>query len=117
MPEIELPYPPASLNPNKRLHWGQRARATKLYRSECRVLSRAQGLRPMKADQCTIGVTFHPPDKRRRDRDNMIAAFKAGADGLADVIQVDDADWVVSYALGEPRKGGCVSVSIMEIGQ
>ena len=31
-----------------------------------------------------LWVDFYPPDKRRRDDDNVIAAFKAGRDGLAD---------------------------------
>lgn len=55
-------------------------------------------------------VTFHPPDKRKRDRDNIIASFKAGQDGLADAWGIDDNEFEITYALGEPRKGGAVIV-------
>jgi len=57
-------------------------------------------------------ITFHPPDKRKRDMDNMIAAFKAGQDGVADAIGVDDSKWVSSYRIGQPVKGGLVIVEI-----
>ena len=59
-----------------------------------------------------VTIAFHPPDKRRRDKDNMIAAFKSGQDGIADAIQVDDGDWFVSHVIREPVKGGCVEVTI-----
>ena len=117
--KITLPYPPAKLSPNKRLHWAARAQVVAKYRRDCRYaciaelngkswLWQAVGSPP----RLPIKITFYPPDKRRRDRDNMIAAFKAGADGVADAIDVDDADWSPTYAVGEPVKGGCVIVEI-----
>lgn len=112
MIEVLVPFPPADLSPNKRLHWAKKARAVKTYRELCAAHGWEAGLRPMKADKLNVSITFTPPDKRRRDRDNMIAAFKAGADGIADVIQVDDADWVPTYHVTEPEKGGAVSVKI-----
>lgn len=42
----------------------------------------------------------------------MIAAFKAGADGVGDAIKVDDACWEPSYAMGAPVKGGQVVVEV-----
>ena len=109
----DLPFPPAKLSPNARLHWAQKAKAVKAYRRDCFVLAspfvngqhRGTGLLPVR-------ITFHPPDKRRRDRDNMIAAFKAGADGIADAIGIDDARWSPTYLVGDPVKGGKVTVTI-----
>ena len=60
----------------------------------------------------SLRITFHPPDKRRRDRDNMIAAFKAGQDGLSDSLGVDDSQFVTSYAVGDVIKGGSVVVEV-----
>lgn len=114
MIEVLVPFPPADLNPNKRLHWAVKSKAVKAYRNLCAWHALEAGVRPMDADKLRVIITFTPPDKRRRDRDNMIAAFKAGADGIADVSGVDDADWVTSYAFDEPQAGGAVSVKIEE---
>ncbi len=37
-----------------------------------------------------LWIDFYPPDRRHRDDDNMIAAFKSGRDGLADALKVND---------------------------
>ncbi len=109
---VELPFPPKELNPNKRLHWAKKARIVKDYRWQCGILTRAvtqnrpvSDIRPL-----PITIVFHAPDKRHRDKDNMIAAFKAGADGVADTIGVDDADWKPTHLVGEPVKNGKVLV-------
>jgi crossover junction endodeoxyribonuclease RusA len=57
-------------------------------------------------------VTFQPPDKRRRDRDNLQASLKAHFDGIADALGVNDSLFVPTYAIGEPVKGGAVRVEI-----
>ena len=59
-----------------------------------------------------VKITFQPPDRRKRDRDNMIAAFKAGQDGLADALGIDDAILVPTYDTGEPVKGGRVDIEL-----
>lgn len=63
-----------------------------------------------------VTVDFYPPDRRRRDDDNVIGSFKAYRDGIAAYIGVDDAKWQVSYTLhrGDVRPGGQVVVSIEE---
>jgi len=109
-----LPYPPSKLSPNKRLHWAALAKAKRDYRWTCAMHARAAGWRLIDRDRIAIKITFCPPDKRRRDRDNMIAAFKSGADGLVDVIGVDDANWTPTYSVGDPIKGGCVRVEIAD---
>ena len=112
---FDVPYPPAKLSPNARLHWAQKAKAVKAYRRECFVLAlAARGARRWGdlTGPLPVLVRFHPPDKRRRDRDNMVAAFKSGADGIADAIGIDDARWSPTYLVGEPVKGGKVTVTI-----
>jgi crossover junction endodeoxyribonuclease RusA len=66
----------------------------------------------MDAASAQVSVTFRPPDKRRRDLDNLVASAKSLGDGVADAIRVDDALWSVTYAIGEPTKGGAVIVEI-----
>lgn len=111
---IELPWPPKELTPNfkRRHHWRTYQRPTKLYREACYVLTKAAGLRAPKGGRVNLTIAFYPPDRRRRDDDGMIGAFKAGRDGMADALGTDDHNFRASYAFGEPVKGGKVVVTL-----
>ena len=113
---ISLPYPPTTLSPNARKHWAVKSRATRGYRYDCAMSAKSQGLGKLEGDMLYLRVIFCPPNKRRRDYDNAIAAFKAGQDALADVTGIDDSNFRVTYApsFGEPMKGGAVIVDIEE---
>lgn len=100
---IVLPFPPSILIPHARGHWAPKAKATKSYRKTCAEEALAQGIRGMAAEKIKALVTFHAPDRRRRDRANVEASFKAGTDGLADVIGVDDYHWRIEWQHGEPK--------------
>jgi crossover junction endodeoxyribonuclease RusA len=110
MMKVLLPFPPAKLSPNARGHWAAIAKVKKDYRWQCAIMSRAIG--KIEARLVRITVTFNPPDRRARDRDNMIAAFKSGQDGFADAIGVDDSKFEPTYRVGEPVKGGSVTIEI-----
>lgn len=64
-----------------------------------------------------LTVTFNPPDKRQRDRDNMIASVKAYQDGIADALGANDHTFSPEYRFGNPEILGRVVVEIGEIGQ
>lgn len=116
---ITLPWPDKRLSPNARLHWrarvgpkqsarirsGWTAVAAKGFHSAKDALQASEGPIPIK-------VTFYPPDKRRRDDDNMIGAFKAHRDGIADALGVDDNRFRATYVFAEPEKPGRVEVEI-----
>lgn len=108
---IILSWPKPQLSPNARVHWSKKAKAVKAYRQEAYYLS--QHLRmfiitaPVK-----MTITFCPPDKRRRDRDNLIASCKAMMDGIADALLIDDSNFEPTYRMGEVVKGGEVWVEI-----
>lgn len=58
-------------------------------------------------------VEFVPPDRRRRDDDNLLAMFKAGRDGLADALGIDDNVFATQIRMSkETTKGGAVRVRI-----
>lgn len=94
MIRVTLPWPPSALNPNNA--GGNRyamARVKKKYREVCCQLAREAGLSwaTMQGfDEADVSLMFHQPDRRHRDHDNMIASMKAGLDGLADALGVDD---------------------------
>lgn len=113
--EIILPWPPRDLSPNARVHWARKSKAAKAYRHECWVLAMSSGVRVDFDGPVHLWLTFYPPDRRHRDDDNMIAAFKAGRDGIAQALGIDDKrfrlhPWVSDEVGGRVRvrisKGG-----------
>jgi len=114
---LTLPWPPAACSPNKRVHWSKKAKAAKRYRADCHLLAKLAGL-PTPTGEALLILEFVPPDKRRRDDDNLLAMFKAGRDGLADALGVDDSIFATQIRLSkETTKGGAVRVRIQAIAE
>ena len=108
-----LPFPPSILSPNVRAHWAAKSKAAKAYRTECAWLTKAAGLRVDWDGVVHAWITFCPPDRRHRDDDNLIAAFKSGRDGIADALGIDDKRFRIHPWLSdETRKGGVVKVRL-----
>ena len=110
--QVTLPWPPAALSPNARGHWAKKAKAAAKHKMDCQTLCMGAGLRALGWPRMVVRITFHPPSARRADTDNMLAAMKAGLDGLAAATGIDDSLWAYTIAKGEPRKGGAVAVQI-----
>ena len=113
---IRLPWPPKELSPNARVHWAKKAGVSQKYRQDARVLTLCEiASAGINWVECyNVRLTFRPPDRRRRDLDNMLASIKAGIDGIADAIQVDDQYFTLTLERGEPTKGGEVVAVITE---
>jgi len=114
MMTLVMPWPSTDLSPNARVHWAVLARSKKAYREACGWQAKAQGARRLSAERLEVTFTFYPPTKRRIDLDNCIARMKAGIDGIADVVGVDDSKWRMSFEIA-PHVGGMVKVTIQEI--
>ena len=113
--QIELPWPSRQLSPNSRQHWSAAAKAKKAFRARCRVLAEGQALGLLKnaSGAVLVALTFFPPDRRARDLDNLLASMKAGLDGLADAMGIDDSRWRLSIQKSETTvPGGVVLVEI-----
>lgn len=125
MTQIILPWPAKELSPNSRRHWAIKAKAAKKYKADCfkiatsakyakdylgrtTVIVFREGLKSIR-----LKITFHPPDKCKRDDDNIIGSFKAGRDGIASAWGVDDNIFKCTYVIGEPRRGGAVIVEVV----
>jgi len=120
-----LPWPDKRLSPNARVHWRTRAaavcRARRVTAKVCEGLGGQPGLprdfvRPLTLKtRVPLTLSFYPPDKRRRDDDNLIAAFKPYRDALANHLLIDDSLFECRYALCGPAREhpkGAVVVSI-----
>jgi len=109
---VTLPWPDKKLHPNSRTDRRHTTGIRKRYKQACWALCKAS-----KPDYTLthLDITFHPPDGRRRDMDNMLGAIKYGLDGMALAMGVDDYHWSLTIRRGkpDPDKAGYVLVQLM----
>jgi crossover junction endodeoxyribonuclease RusA len=104
---VFLEWPYDALWPNSRPHWAVKAKATKGYRFAAKV-------KCLGAEPGIIRVTFCPKPKGPiPDKDNCIAAFKAGQDGIADALKINDRDLIFIHEMGGRCKDGGVIVDFL----
>jgi crossover junction endodeoxyribonuclease RusA len=111
MNEITLPWPPKDLSPNSRVHWARKSKAAKTYRALCNIITKQSGAKVDWDGVIHVWMDFYPPDKRRRDDDNMIGSFKSGRDGMAEALGVDDKRFRI-HPWVKDEIGGKVVVSL-----
>ena len=111
---ITLLWPPRELHPNSRTHWAAKARTTKQYRAYAAAVTRRSGARVSGGGLIDVWIIFYPPSKARRDMDGMLSSIKAGLDGIADALEVDDCRFRPRIDLGDVQKGGVVKITIFE---
>jgi len=112
---LTLPWPHMKpLSPNWRGHWGSKAQAKKSFRKAWAITAMSQGARKIDAAGLKVSLAFHLPNKRAMDLDNLLARCKAGLDGLADVLGVDDSKWQIAISKADTI-GGFVRVTVEEV--
>ena len=95
---VELPWPDAKLNPNrsKGANWASTSALRKKARSDAFKLTLfycGTGTLLPAGAVVPLTITFDQPDKRARDRDNLLAALKPSLDGIADALGVNDSQF------------------------
>lgn len=115
--EVVLPFPDQRLNPNrsKGKHWGSTVALRKAARVGAKVLAleAAGAVRFNPEAELALTVTFVQPDRRSRDRDNLLAACKPMLDGIADALGVNDSQFEpVTICREYGGKPGSVRVKI-----
>lgn len=109
MNSLRLPWFPKELNPNARKHWAVVAKHKKSYRWACYILAKQAGIKP--TETMRVVLTFYKPSNRHMDLDNCLAATKAGLDGLADAMKVDDRHFKLTVSMAE-ELGGYIMVEV-----
>ena len=113
---IHLPWPDKLLSPNSRAHYLAVSQKKKVAKHDAwaRCLQVMGPWRPGfgGCKSAHLSITFHPPDKRRRDLDNCLASIKAALDGIAKAIECDDSKFSLLIGMGDPVPGGKVSITI-----
>lgn len=99
---IDLPFPNPKLNPNrsKGVHWAATSALRKSARTAAYTVTRVTALgtpwycvERRKSDTVPLVITFIQPDRRHRDRDNLLAACKPALDGVAEALEINDAQF------------------------
>lgn len=110
---IVCAWPPKELNPNRRIHPAKRAPFAKRYLHDCWVLALEAKLTAGAEHRIFVRLDFFPPDRVRRDDDNAISSFKAGRDGIAKAMKVDDSRFkIIPDMHAQPL--GCVVVTLID---
>lgn len=123
--KIILPWPDAKLNPNrsKGMHWAGTTALRKKARNDAFWTTRGAMLERIALVPnelpCAMGsavplsITFVQPDKRARDRDNLLAALKPSLDGVADALGINDSQFdPIMIRRGYGAKPGSVVLEI-----
>ena len=109
---ITLSWPPRVLHPNARPHWAVKAKAVKAYRQAAGWAAKASGDRVKGDGAVELYIVFYPPNKRKHDLDGCLSAMKAGIDGIADALGVDDSRFTLRIERGAVIKGGEIRIIV-----
>ena len=113
MTELLLPFPDMRLSPNKRMDHRWLTGVRHIARNTGYFAAKEAGLRVPDRTPLHMFLTFHAPDARRRDGDNILSSMKSYIDGIFDALGVDDSNIrLTTYGFGKPIKGGQVVVRI-----
>lgn len=94
---IPLSYDKPPLNLNDRGHWATKDQHRKALRYEAAMRARSQI--PRGLPHIHTRLFYRPPDRRRRDEDNLIATAKPCWDGIVDagVVKDDTSEFMTKY--------------------
>ena len=112
---VSVPYPPEELFPSASVGDMARIYAESSYMGTVLSLCLRQGAWLL-TGPFLIHVTFHPISRGPvPDKDNLITAFKAGQDGLAQALGVDDREFNdrLTHSIGSRTPRGEVVIDVV----
>jgi crossover junction endodeoxyribonuclease RusA len=115
---ISLSWPAKILSPNKAgWDWRVRHGAKVQARGDGFVLGleahQGEGAGPLLNCKLEVWLIIHPPDKRKRDLDNVLASLKSAIDGVAEGLGVNDsAIKRLTLEWGDNVKGGSIDMGL-----
>jgi crossover junction endodeoxyribonuclease RusA len=111
---ISLPFPSRILSPNSpRRHWRAKQPAKETARSVAYYQSHIYDGQLAGEKWLQMRLTICPPNKRRRDIDNVFSAMKSALDGMCQGIGIDDSQIRrVVLEWGDVVEGGQVDVCL-----
>lgn len=109
---IELPWPSHTLNPNNTSHWRVKAKVKQAQKDIA--YAAAKAVPPPKVTPVHLKFIFYPPDKRKRDLDNLLASMKAACDGISYAWEINDSQFrPITIDMGTVIKKGKVVICVI----
>jgi len=114
---LQLPYPDGALSPNaSKRHWRYKQPAKQAARTEAYYQAFPFRNSFSGADTLQMTLTIYPPDKKRRDLDNVFASMKSAIDGVCQGLEIDDSQIQrVTLEWGVVVKDGAVELELKGI--
>lgn len=114
MPKMIFPFPDSRLSPNARIDRRALFHVKRDAKEIAYFITRESNVVVLDTD-LQLTLTFYPPDRRKRDLDNLYASFKAYQDGMFASLGVDDCKIErVILERGNVIPNGQVFVDILE---
>ncbi|MBD3762624.1 hypothetical protein [Rhizorhabdus sp.] len=110
---IICPWPPNALSANSRGARFLVSKARRAYRRQCWGLALEARVKVPADGTIRIRLDMFPPDRRANDDDNPQGRFKAGRDGIAEALKVDDSRFRVEPHLHRDQPLACMVVTIL----
>ena len=113
---IRFPFPDPRLSPNKRIHRLYLTRVREDARQIGYWIAKDAGWSFSGKKTLELKITICPPDRRKRDDDNIYSSFKSYRDGIFKALELDDS--LVSRTVlerGKVEKDGALYVALSEI--
>lgn len=115
--KVTLPAGLKLLSLNGREHWSTRNRRAQALKKAAWAMALQGKVPPL--GRVIVIAEYRPPDRRRRDADNLMSSVKAAIDGIvaAGVIPDDECPRYVSRiacTIGEPFPKGCLVLHLIE---
>lgn len=114
---LQLPYPDPILSPNSpKRHWRAKQPAKEAalhhaYYASCESKGIFKNTKTLQ-----MKLTIYPPDRMRRDLDNVFSAMKSAIDGMSKGIGIDDSQIrQVTLKWGDVVKDGLVEFELRKI--
>jgi crossover junction endodeoxyribonuclease RusA len=110
---IHLDFPSRRLSPNSRGSWQSKLKDKEAAREAGFWRAKEAGEPGDLSGPLCAWITFSPPDRKRRDLDNLLASLKGQIDGISRAVEIDDSQIKrVVLEWGEPVKGGAVTIRL-----
>ena len=116
--DVALPWPDKRLSPNSRTNRWELAEAKREAKKTSTDLVKERYYDPPDFGNSFLLLVryFHPPDRRMRDEDNIVASLKAYQDGACSAFGIDDSRIQATVnVFCEPVPGGRISLTLRSL--
>ena len=112
---LRFDWPSRDLSPNRHVKWQVKNNPRAQAKRDAYLIAKACVEKAPEGDLRAF-IVFYPPDKRKRDLDNLLASMKPSIDGACEALNIDDSRIKeISVKWGAVTKNGAVLMELSAI--